>query len=227
MFTADSMASAGLDTNGVMKTCLIPIQIAVLSAVFSARSQGTFVYDQQSADETSGGGSLAIIQSNEPVGQSFTPGLSSVGFVRLYMADANPSNALGATVYVNLLANSITGPVIGSTVPVFMPNNFGWGTNGYVNFYFSTPVAVTPGVTYYFNPVVQSGDSWYVIGYNYAYSGGIGFLNGAAVPNYDLWFREGVVVPEPSSALLISIGAGAFVYIRRRHTGKRRDGVAH
>jgi hypothetical protein len=144
-----------------VKTYLIPIHATVLSAVFSAQSQGTFVYDQQSADESTGGGGVAVIQSNEPVGQSFTPSLSVVGFVRLFMDDANPGNNIGATVYVNLLANSITGPVIGTTTPVFMPDSFGrLGTNGYVNFYFSTPVAVTPGVTYYLNPVVQSGDSW-------------------------------------------------------------------
>jgi hypothetical protein len=154
--------------------------MAVLSAVFSAQSQGTFVYDQQSADETAGGGGPGVIQSLEPVGQSFIPGLSSIGFVRLFMADANPGNNIGATVYVNLLASSINGPVIGTTDPVFMPDSFGrLGTNGYVNFYFSTPIAVTPGVTYYFNPVVQSGDNWYIIGYNYGYTGGTAFFAGA------------------------------------------------
>jgi hypothetical protein len=103
-----------------------------------------------------------------------------------------------------------------------MPDSFGWGTRGYVNFFFPIPVAVTPGVTYYFNPVVQSGDNWDIVGYNYGYAGGTAYFKGVADPLEDLWFREGIVVPEPSSALLISIGAGALVYVRRRHSRNRR-----
>ncbi len=135
---------------------------------------------------------MSVIQSNQPLGQSFTPSLSSVGFIRLFLIDGVRNNGLGATVYVNLREDCITGPVLGLSGPVFMPDNFGIGSGGYTNFFFSSPVPVTPGATYYLQP------------------------NGAAVPFDDLWFREGVFVPEPSWALLILVGGGVFVYARRR-----------
>ncbi len=151
---------------------------------------------------------MSVIQSNQPLGQSFTPSLSSVGFIRLFLIDGVRNNGLGATVYVNLREDAITGPVLGLSGPVFMPDNFGIGSGGYTNFFFSSPVPVTPGATYYLQPVVQSGDTWEVVEYNYSYPGGTLFLNGAAVPFDDLWFREGVFVPEPSWALLILVGGG-------------------
>jgi len=50
------------------------------------------------------------------------------------------------------------------------------------------------------------------------YAGGTFYVGGAPHPDdLDLWFREGIVAPEPSSALLILIGAGVLTYVRRRH----------
>jgi hypothetical protein len=206
-----------------VKTYLIPVLPALLAVVFSAQSQGTFVYDQQSATESLVSESATAIQTNQPLGQSFTPSLSSVGFIRLNLWDQNPNNGLGATVYVNLLADSITGPIIGSSALVWMPNGFGWGTNAYVNFYFTTPVTVTPGMTYYLNPVVQSGDVWDAGAGGFGFNGGTFYIKGVADPHgASLWFREGIVVPEPSALPLVVLGASALIYVRRRHIAKRR-----
>jgi hypothetical protein len=198
---------------------MIRIALAILMLVafgtLPASAQGTFVYDQQSAIESTGGGIAVTIQTHQPIGQSFTPGLSSIGFVRLFLID-NTFNSLGATVYVNLRSDSITGPILASTDPVFMPDGFG----GYPNFFFALPVAITPGQTYYFQPIVQSGDSWSLVAYNsYYYPGGMGFNAGIAIPNSDLWFREGIIVPEPSSAVLLLIAVAVF--LRRRRTKSR------
>lgn len=199
-----------------MKKCLITIQTALLSVVI-ARAQGTFVYDQQSATESTVSEFAIAIQTNQPLGQSFTPSLSSVGFVRLNMYDQNPNNGLGATVYINLLANSVAGPIIASSAPVSMPNGFGWGSNAFVNFYFSTPVAVTPGTTYFLNPEVQSGDTWDVLGGTFGFQGGTFYFNGEADTHpQSLWFREGIVVPEPCSTLLLWLGAAALFCVRHR-----------
>jgi hypothetical protein len=197
------------------KSCSVSLMIPALVS----SGQGTFIYDQQSADESAGGGGFVTIQSNQPLGQSFTPTNSSVGFIRLWLSDS-VLNGLGATVYVNLRTSSITGPIFGSTDPVLMPDGFGVSSRGFTSFFFSTPVPVTPGVTYYFQPVVQSGDnSWALIGYHYNYSGGTAFVNGTADSVNDLWFREGIVVPEPSSLSLI-IGSGVLFYVRRAKNRK-------
>src|SRR5437870_5287481 len=101
-----------------MKTKLAFTQaVALFSVACSAGGQGTLLYDQQSVNNSLPAGILHDIQPYEPIGQSFTPGLSSVGFVRLNLSDAITGNGVGATVYVNLRADSITGPILGSTDP--------------------------------------------------------------------------------------------------------------
>jgi hypothetical protein len=184
-------------------------------AVCCAKGQG-LVYDQSSATDAIGGGGT-FIQENQPFGQSFTPTLSSVGFIQLQFIDADSQGHSGATVYVNFLENSITGTVLESTTPVSMPD----GALDYVaTFLFPTPVSVTPGTTYYFQPVVVqpgSDDPWGVIDGSYNYSGGTAYVQGTSFPNLDLWFREGVIAaPEPSCGLLALLGVAGFYFYRRK-----------
>jgi len=148
------------------------------------------------------------------MGQSFTPSLSSVDFVQMKFNDFYRSNGVGTTVYVNLRADSISGTVLGSTAPVFMPVNFSYGIT---NFFFSTSVTVIHGITYYFQPFVQSGDSaWSVIVNAYNYPGGSAIFQGSPYPDRDLWFREGILAPEPYTAWLILLGTGCIAWYRRR-----------
>jgi hypothetical protein len=95
-----------------------------------------------------------------------------------------------------------------------MPAPFPYGIT---NFFFPTPMAITPGTTYYLQPVVQSGnDQWGVIGGPYNYPGGTLFEFGAPDPNgYDAWFREGAFIPEPSSGLLVLQGIAGMCAARR------------
>jgi hypothetical protein len=203
-----------------MKSYSLTLQTTLMVSALAACGQGTFIYDQSSATNRSVSGGVAI-QEEQPVGQSFTPALSSVGFVQLEFLDANPGNGLGATVYVNLRADSITGTILGSTDPVAMPDRFYYGIT---NFFFSTPVAVSPGTVYFLQPVVQSGDSqWAVADGPYNYPGGTGFEYGQPDPNgFDEWFREGVLTPEPSSGLLILAGFGGM-FIARRFRRRARE----
>jgi hypothetical protein len=195
-----------------MKTNLISLLSTLLLPALGVCGQGTMIYDQSSATNRAFASGYGIQQS-QPIGQSFTPTLSSVGFVQLELDDFNSGNGVGATVYVNLRAESITGPVLGTTDPVFMPDGFAYGIT---NFFFSTPAAVTPGTTYYFQPVVQSGDHWDLIAGAFDYPGGTFFWSGAPDPSgNDAWFREGVVIPEPSAGVLLLLGGGGFLAIWR------------
>ncbi|MDE3066743.1 MAG: hypothetical protein KGJ60_04240 [Verrucomicrobiota bacterium] len=187
---------------------------------FLASGQGTFVYDQQATDPTIGyAGFGQPIQLNQPMGLSFTPTLTSVGFIQLSLIDP-VSNGAGATVYLNLWAGSIGGTLLGSTTPVYIPDYFG---NAPTNFFFSTPVSVTPGTTYYFQPMLEArSDNADAIYYHYGYSGGTMILNGAPYPPWDLWFREGIyAVPEPSPVWLAFLGSAIFLYARRKYGQKR------
>jgi hypothetical protein len=185
--------------------------------------QGVFIYDQQSSTESLTGEGGGIIQSNQPIGQSFTPALSSINFVRFQFADPNWGNGLGATVSVNLRSDSITGPILASTDPVFMPDSFGVGNSaGYTNFFISSPAPLSPGSTYYLQPILQSGDqSWFITDNVFNYPSGTAFFKGIASSTFYLWFREGIyVVPEPSSLSLV-IGSGVLFYVRHKKNQKR------
>jgi len=118
---------------------------------FSALAQGTVIYDQVSFTGSPQGDQIINITPNQPIGQSFTPSLSAVGFINLALH--GDINGAGGSVYVNLLANSITGPILGTSQPVFIAGH----SFAAMTFNFANPVAVTPGTMYYFQPIVEPG----------------------------------------------------------------------
>jgi len=173
-----------------------------------ARGQGTLIVDQQSTNYVEANEAFS---SYQPLGQSFTPALSSVSFVTFWLYDAE--NTSGGTVYVDLRSTSITGPILGSTTPVFFPADY----FGYPTFYFPTPISVTPGVQYFLQPIVQSGYTFGIFDFYGSYVGGNLVEEGVVNPNAELWFQEGIVAaPEPSSSLLLLVGSGILFYVRRR-----------
>jgi hypothetical protein len=92
-------------------------------------------------------------------------------------------------------------------------NIFTWRLFGICEFSISTPSAVTPGTTYYLQPVIQSGDSFEVgVVSASSYANGTAFFHGVAVGS-NLWFREGIVVPEPSVVLLGLTGTVALFFL--------------
>jgi hypothetical protein len=188
-----------------MKARLNAIPVVFLLMIVLAYGQGTFVYDQQSADESTGGGTTVGIQGNQPLGQSFTPTFSSVGFVRL-----NVGVGSGTTLCVNLRSNSIDGLAMSSTDSVLFPDTF----VGTANFIFPTPVEVAPNTTYYFQ-LELIGNGGVAVAYSYGYLGGDLIYQGAAVPSSDLWFREGIIVPEPSTLTLLLVGSGLLAWRKK------------
>jgi hypothetical protein len=186
--------------------------LAILAA-FPVLGQGTLIFDQQSStDGVYLEGALGDIQSAQPFGQSFTPSLSSVGFVRLYLYDSTGGGGGPGTLSINIRSASVTGTILGTSDPVNLPAGFA----GLVNFYFSTPVPLVPQDTYAFQPFVVSGTRWGTLVDRYNYDGGTAFSLGAPVTTADLWFREGIIVPEPSSSLLVLLGFGILAAARAR-----------
>lgn len=186
------------------------------------RGQGYLVYDQVSPVPGSppGGAEWLIQNPNGGPGQSFTPSLSRIDFIELWTGDGLPGNGWGAIVYVVLRSDWIRGPILASTAPLFMEDGFGYGpgVDDKMRFFFRTSVPVTPGTTYYFQPVAEMGsDFWYVVGYNsYRYPGGTAFSGTVPDPGLDMWFRTGIVIPEPSSLALGLFGLAVFACARSR-----------
>ena len=196
----------------------------VIAASLHTHAQG-FVYDQQSATNPIvprghvGVDGLDI--QPDPLTQSFIPAFSAIGFVQLEFQDITGNGNNGATVYVNLWSGSPninSATLLGSTAPVYMPEGFGEFNPGVTNFYFSTPISLTPGQTYYLQPVVQSGDNpWDIWDPGNTYPNGQLYGSGEFFqPSTDLWFREGVV-PEPTTLALFGLG-GILAYAFKRHS---------
>jgi hypothetical protein len=183
-------------------------QIAFLAFTLGtglASAQGTFVYDQQSTGSVDGTVSLA----QTPFGESFTPTLDSIGFIQLQLNDGTTPS----TIAINIRSGSITGSLLGTSMPTTLPNNSG----GTFDFLFGTPITLTPGTQYYFEPVVVSGGFAVSEITFIQYTGGDLIQSGIARTDRDLWFREGIVtnVPEPSSAALLVMGC-TIIFCRHR-----------
>jgi hypothetical protein len=210
-----------------MKTTILNLTVAIFIAASLQTHAQSFVYDQQSATSPAspiGNGNVdgIDIQPN-PLTQSFMPTLSAIGFVQFEFEDVPNNGNSGATVYVNLWTGSPnihSATLLGSTTPVYMPNGFvsdNLFVAGVTNFYFSTSIALTVGQTYYLQPVVLSGDNpWDIVTIGNTYPNGQLFANGLpGQPSTDLWFREGVVVPEPTTLALF--GLAGLLIVTRRH----------
>jgi hypothetical protein len=181
----------------------------------NALSQGVLYYDQQSSTNEAPpfAGSGITIQAALPYGQTFIPASNAVDFIRLKLNDPNSGNSLGAIMHVNLRTGSISGNILASTSLVTFSNAFA----GVATFYFPASVSLTPGDNYVFEPVVDAGDLWNIEAGEYNYPGGTAIYQGSALSGSDVWFREGIIVPEPCSAFLLLLG-GTVVLWRRKQT---------
>jgi len=197
-----------------MKTKMYILQCALLILALPLRGQGTYVYDQQSLMVIEGAAPFRSFY--QPVGQSFAPALPSLDFVQFNLFYSGAFEESGATVLVNVRADSITGTILGSSSPVFIPVGF----SGITDFLFSTSVSLTPGLTYYLQPVIQSGGNVSSYVTDGSYPGGEEIFQGSPISDRDLWFREGIVVPEPSSASFLILSG--ILFVTHRHADKKQ-----
>ncbi len=214
-----------------MKTIIRNLLMAMLLAAASLQvyAQGLLI-DQQSwtgpistfAQDVDGL-YLTDQQQGEEFQQTFIPSLSAIDYVALEFESAN----VPATVKVNVYEGSpsITfQTLLGTSATVTMPSglqNSGLTGAGVEDFYFSTPISLTPGDDYYFQPVLVSGGAqWaYVTIVTDTYPNGKLYADGSPfVINTDMWFQEGMVaVPEPNTLALIGC-AGLFAFMFKRRS---------
>jgi hypothetical protein len=204
-----------------MKTTIRNLLASMLLAADSLQihAQGV-IYDQESdtspINSLGNEGADGLNIQTVPLTQSFIPTLSGIDFVSLEFEDVPDSGTAGMTIYVNLYntgsPNAQQRNLLGSTTPIALPSGFvndGLFVARVTNFYFSTPIALTPGQTYYLEPVVSSGgDQWAVVTIIFdTYPNGELFADGYPFVNTtDLWFQEGIVaVPEPTTLALVGL----------------------
>jgi hypothetical protein len=147
--------------------------------------------------------------------QSFTPLLPSIDFIQVSLV-VEQTNAL--TFYFNLREGGPNSPIFASTVPAVLSNR---GTEK-KTFYFPNSVPLILGNIYFFEPVDASKG---LMNINYlspsSYTRGDLWSNGVKDPDADLWFREGVIVPEPSALLLVNFGGLILLLVRHQRPARK------
>jgi hypothetical protein len=193
------------------------------------------VYDQvgtPTGDATPVSTSYFPVRTKMPLGQSFTPALSEIGFVELYLRESpgmgNPGES--ETLVLTLREGDITDPVVSSTQPMFLLGG-AFGPPFIQEFRSPATGAVTPGSKYTFELVhLAGGDLFGPAAYSanlYDYPGGERVRQGVPRVGSDLWFREGLFIPEPSVVWLLLTGlgfGGGWNHWRKRRSARQGPG---
>lgn len=169
--------------------------------------QGGMIVDQQST-------SVIATFGSSDVYQSFTPSLSAINFVQLQVWDE--VQGASESMAVDLLAGSSAGPIIGVSAPASIPTAY----LGSATFVFPNSISLTPGDTYFIQPVAQGNiyAPQYVYG-NVPYVGGNLTVNNVTLAD-SMSFSEGIIVPEPSSMVLAAT-CGLTLLIARRKCNRK------
>lgn len=163
--------------------CCFGLLLLIISLAISLAKVGT-VFDQTNTGLPLG----TMFQSASdfsPLGQSFTPTLTSLNFVNLLLLTDNGR----ATVGVNIRLGSISGPVLATSQPTVIPFSV---APRVLSFRFSTPVTLVAGDLYVIEPFVVCGHILIGSTQTNSYVGGNQILRGIAQTNNDLWFQEGI-----------------------------------
>lgn len=155
-------------------------------------------------------------------GQEFVPELGTLNFVDLWFHQVHPSQP--GVFQVNIRDASLAGELLGSseivTIQLGSPEDV-------THFVFETPVTFTPGNTYVIELLWGGGDYWgWTLGGGTSDDGiSTPYPSGRMIRDvplelFDLKFREGVVVPEPSTGILLGLSGiilvGKFLLMGRK-----------
>ncbi len=170
------------------------------------------VDQQQTFDNGSNPGDL----TSGHKGQTFTPSLSSLDWVEVKLSSGQLD-----TYQVGIRSNDLNGPILGASNVVSVPIADG---NYVLHMDFSAPVALTPGNQYAIEVIpVSLNDTGYSVRLSLSdlYPSGIYYTSPtSSIATDDMWFREGVYVPEPSTfAMAITLLLALAVAICSRRLG--------
>lgn len=194
-----------------------PFCLGLLALVVLALNASSAKADSILFDQTNTALPLGTLFQNisvfSPVGQSFTPTLSSVNFVNLLTEPGGSTTPF--TLELVISSGSISGAILGvSQQTTIVPSSL--FASIVTPFTFATSVTLVPGDLYFMQVVAVSGDALVGSSNTNNYSGGTQILSGIAQPNDDLWFQEGIAVPEPGTLLLLGTGLLFLAPIVRR-----------
>ena len=132
------------------------------------------------------------IQAYSPIGQEFTPNLSCLEVVQLYIYNESEDSEFVVSIY----SDSITGTLLGTSNPVAVSGFY----LDVLTFSFSAAITLTPQNLYVIKISQIEGTSGGVSssgGSSSTYPYGCQILSGIPQEDSDLWFREGVLEGSP------------------------------
>lgn len=188
------------------------LALIVLAASTPSAKADSIIFDQTNTAFPLGS-LFQNISVFSPIGQSFTPTLSSMNLVNLLTEPGGSTTPF--TLELVIRAGSISGAILGvSQLNTIVPSSL--FASIVTPFTFATSVTLVPGDLYFMQVVAVSGDAELGSTNTNNYSGGTQILGGITQPNNDLWFREGISVPEPDTLLLLGTGLLALAPMVRR-----------
>jgi hypothetical protein len=167
--------------------------------------------------------------ADQSIVQEFRPALSGLDAVELRMIDRGVDDTDGAQVFVRIRWFGLTGPIVGTSDLLSLPDQFGVATDGgIVTLTFPKRLMLTPDEPYFIEVNQLRGDNFHV-GYtglfDYYDRGHMwaGYPTPMPQETDDLWFRTGLV-PEPSGltlavSSLFLLGAATLFAAARRLLG--------
>ena len=165
--------------------------IVVLGATGIARAD-SFIVDQRNEPDL---WTQYSISSFTPIGQEFTPQLSKLTAVELWIASQNGTGSAGVT--VRIWQGSVAGTLLGESEPLTVPD----GHDAPVRFTFAAPVDLAPGAVYVLEVVRTQGPGNVLLSGDNddSYGAGRPLLRGNFM-NGDFWFRTGADASVPVRA---------------------------
>jgi hypothetical protein len=209
----------------IKRSRLLQITSAICGVALTAGAQG-FLTDQHNDPAVPpailGYWTLSY-PGADPIGQEFTPSLTSLDFVDLMLYGGGGTAA--GTFQVAIHQGSITSSLVGMSAPTVRSD----GAESVTHFDFPSSISLVPNDIYVMELLQTAGDqfAWGVGATAGGYSGGQMIWGGQpSVSGDDLWFREGVgAVPEPGSASLYTLAAAICCVFRRRHISNPQGGA--
>lgn len=126
------------------------------------------------------------------IGQSFVPTLNSLDVVELevYPLDSSGTNSA----YVRIRSGTVDGAIIGTSQVTTLLST----VERIAHFDFNEALELVPGNVYVIDAVTQQGEvAFFLTDGTGPYGAGTAFLDGVALQDKDLWFREGTSTVTP------------------------------